>query len=356
MPGDRTVAAECSTGGQIASSLAEVNLRQPTSPPTRTAGHTVNTVKIKSGNLPPAPVLPKRIRRLILLVALPLCLAACASDTTAEPAEDVSVEEAATEAPATQAPDAVEPDPSPDVVDSPAILTAYLGVLDLPAMGIDLLATVSDCEQQPLDEGMPVVLSHRVDGTTLEPSDFVVTTVGGAAMTPACATLEPATEDDELQTVLLTGPLGSSDDPPAEVAVVGELLAIDGTVLTGISTDTINTFETGPRLVLARLDPAGAQCASLGSSHEIQMTWEGGVTGPRGAEPGAAELARLSLIDIDGGSHPLLGFDDLGDGDNYLVACVPPDVEPTMIKARQDTVYDPTNNPNPATAVEVVTR
>ena len=83
---------------------------------------------------------------------------------------------------------------------------------------------------------------------------------------------------------------------------------------------------------------------------------DSGVTGPGGAEPGAAELARFSLIDIDGGSQPLLGFDDLGDGDNYLVACIPPDVEPTMITAREDTVYDPTNNPNPATAVEVVTR
>ncbi len=309
---------------------------------------------------PPATALPNRTRWLVLFTTLSLCLAACAGDES-EPAASPSTEAATTEAPTaqtltTQAPDAIEPDPSPDVVDSPAILTAYLGVLDLPAIGIGLLAAVSDCEQQPLDEGMPVVLSHRVDGATLEPSDFVVTTVGGAAMTPTCATLEPATEDDELQTVLLTGPLGSSDDPPAEVAVIGELLAIDGTVLTGIATDTINTFETGPRLVLARLDPAGAQCASLGSSHEIQMTWEGGVTGPRGAEPGAAELARLSLIDIDGGSHPLLGFDDLGDGDNYLVACIPPDVEPTMIKARQDTVYDPTNNPNPPTAAEVVTR
>lgn len=304
--------------------------------------------------------LPNRTRWLVLFTTLSLCLAACAgeeSEPTASPSTEPATTEApTTQTPTTQVPDAVERDPSPDVVDGPTILTAYLGVLDLPAVGMGLLAGVSGCEQQPLDEGMPVVLSHRVDGATLEPSDFVVTTVGGAAMTPTCATLEPATDDDELQTVLLTGPLGSSDDLPAEVAVVGELLAIDGTVLTGIATDTINTFETGPRLVLARLDPAAAQCASLGSSHEIQMTWEGGVTGPRGAEPGPAELARLSLIDIDGGSHALLGFDDLGDGDNYLVACIPPDVEPTMIKARQDTVYDPTNNPNPATAVEVVTR
>ncbi len=263
---------------------------------------------------------------------------------------------ASTNAPTTQAPGQVEPEPTPNVVDSPAILTAYLGVLDLPAVGVGLLAGVSGCEQQPLDEGMPVVLSHRVEEATLEPSDFAVTTAGGAAMTPTCATLEPATDDDELQTVLLTGPLGSSDDLPAEVAVVGELLAIDGTVLTGIATDTINTFETGPRLVLARLDPADEQCAALGSSHEIQMTWEGGVSGPRGAEPGPAELEGLTLIDVDGGSHPLLGFDDLGDGDNYLVACAPPAVEPATLEARQGTLYDPTNNPNPTTAVEVETR
>ena len=300
---------------------------------------------------PPATALPNRTRWLALFTTLSLCLAACAGDES-KPAASPSTEAPTAQTPTTQAPDANESDP----VDSPAILTAYLGVLDTPAIGAALLGGVSGCEQQPLDEGMPVVLSHRVDAATLEPSDFVVTTVAGAAMTPTCATLEPATDDDELQTVLLTGSLGSSGDLPAEVAVVGELLAIDGTVLTGISTDTINTFETGPRLVLARLDPAGALCASLGSSHEIQMTWEGGVTGPRGAEPGAAELARLSLIDVDGGSHPVLGFDDLGDGDNYLVACIPPDVEPSMITAREDTVYDPTNNPNPSTAVEVVPR
>ena len=301
---------------------------------------------------PPATALPNRTRWLALFTTLSLCLAACAGDES----EPATTEAPTAQTPTTQAPDAIEPDPNPDVVDSPAILTAYLGVLDTPAIGAALLGGVSGCEQQPLDEGMPVVLSHRVDAATLEPSDFVVTTVAGAAMTPTCATLEPATDDDELQTVLLTGSLGSSGDLPAEVAVVGELLAIDGTVLTGIATDTINTFETGPRLVLARLDPAGAQCASLGSSHEIQMTWEGGVSGPRGAEPGAVELAGLSLIDIDGGSRSILGFDDLGDGDNYLVACIPPDVEPTMITAREDTVYDPTNNPNPSTAVEVVPR
>ncbi|MGI9615489.1 MAG: hypothetical protein ACR2QO_21430, partial [Acidimicrobiales bacterium] len=92
------------------------------------------------------------------------------------------------------------------------------------------------------------------------------------------------------------------------------------------------------------------------SSHEIQMTWEGGVTGPRGADQGAAELEGLTLIDVDGGSHPLLGFDDVGDGDNYLVACAPPDVEPATLEARRDTVYDPTNNPNPATAAAVEVR
>ena len=80
------------------------------------------------------------------------------------------------------------------------------------------------------------------------------------------------------------------------------------------------------------------------------------MTGPRGAEPGPAELEGLALVDVDGGSHSILGFDDLGDGDNYLVACAPPDVELAALEARQDTVYDPTNNPNPTTAVDVVTR
>ena len=110
----------------------------------------------------PATALPNRTRWLALFTTMSLCLAACAGDES----EPATTEAPTAQTPTTQAPDAIEPDPSPDVVDSPAILTAYLGVLDTPALGAALLGGVSGCEQQPLDEGMPVVLSHRVDAVS----------------------------------------------------------------------------------------------------------------------------------------------------------------------------------------------
>ncbi len=240
--------------------------------------------------------------------------------------------------------------------DSPTILSAYLGALDVPVLGVALLSNVSGCDQQPGDDGMPVVLSHPVAADTLDPTDFELRTAAGSTTAPTCATLEPATESDELQTVLLTGPLGSDDDRPVALSIVGEVLAIDGTVLTGLKSEDIDTFEDGAEIVLAKLDPAGEVCLSLGSTHEIQTTWQGGVTGQRGSEPGAAELDGFSVVDTDGVTHSILGFDDLGDGDNYVVVCLPPGVDPSQIDVQPATLFDPTNNPNPTTSAEVVAR
>lgn len=247
-------------------------------------------------------------------------------------------------------------DPDAGESGSPAFLSAYLGAVDLPAALIGPFEDISGCDQQVLDEGLPVVLSHQVDADTLDPADFVVTTAAGDTATPTCATLEPATEDGELQSVLLTGPLGTADDRPVRVSIEGRLSARDGTDLTGLETDDVDTFEDGPEIVLARLDPAGEPCASLGSTDEIQTTWQGGVTGPRNSEPGASELEGFTLVDTGGDAHALLGFDDLGDGDNYVVVCVPKGVEPATLDVRAGTLYDPTNNPNPATSVDVTVR
>ena len=203
---------------------------------------------------------------------------------------------------------------------------------------------------------MPVVLSHPVDAGTVDPTDFELRTASGNTTTPTCATLEPATESDELQTVLLTGPLGGDDARPVRVSIIGEVLATDGTDLIGLVTDDISTFEDGAEIVLAKLDLAGEVCASLGSTHEIQTTWQGGVTGPRSAEPGADELAGFSAVDAGGEHHSVLGFDDLGDGDNYVVVCVPTGVDPVGIEVLAGTLFDPTNNPNPATSAEVFAR
>ena len=72
--------------------------------------------------------------------------------------------------------------------------------------------------------------------------------------------------------------------------------------------------------------------------------------------PGVAELDGFTLLDTGGRAQALLGFDDLGDGDNHVVVCVPPGVEPATLVVRADTLYDPTNNPNPETSADVIRR
>ena len=297
-----------------------------------------------------------RIRRLLVLgVGGVLLLAACGGSSS-----DIEQVAGAATAARSTASDPLDAagldDPGPEASGSPAILSAYLGAVDIPPLLVGPMEDVSGCDQKPRDEGLPIVLSHPVDASTLDTSDFVVTTATGKTVTPTCATLEPATEDGELQTVLLTGPMGTSDDRPVRVSIVGELLATDGTELSGLEADHLSTFEDGPSIVLARLDPAGDSCKSLGSTHEIQTTWDGGVTGWRNTEPGATELEGFTLLDTSGQAYAPVGFDDLGDSDNHLVVCVPPKVEPATLAVRPGTLFDPTNNPNPATSATVVAR
>jgi hypothetical protein len=238
--------------------------------------------------------------------------------------------------------------------DRPAeFLSAYLGALDLPASLVPNLEEVGDCDLDALAEGLPVVLSRQVDAKTLDASDFVVTTSSGNTAAPACARLAPADDDDELQTVLLVGELGSVEDQPARISITGELLAVDGTDLSGLETDDINTFEDGPEVVLAKIGPAQEHCRSLGSTDEIQTTWQGGVTGPRNSEPGADQLDGFTVVDVGGALFPILGFDDLGDGDNYVVVCIPAGLAPATLEVRAATLFDPTNNPNPETNATV---
>ena len=159
-----------------------------------------------------------RTRPLALLLGLALIAGACSDDNTdndagTEPPTTTVVANPPTDDGGADGDDGA----SPESGGSPAFLSAYLGLVDLPATGIPLLEGVSGCDQEELDEGMPVVLSHPVDADTLDPADFVVTTASGDVAKPTCARLEPATEDGELQTVLLTGPLGTADDRPVRV-------------------------------------------------------------------------------------------------------------------------------------------
>jgi hypothetical protein len=97
--------------------------------------------------------------------------------------------------------------------------------------------------------GMPFVLTRQVDAGegfggaayALDPNSFRVT-VGaqGRVVTPVCATLNPAVDKTELNTVLLAGDFGiGGDDMPTRIQVVGDVRTVDGESLRGLEVDSI---------------------------------------------------------------------------------------------------------------------
>ena len=243
--------------------------------------------------------------------------------------------------PVTLAVDSGEAGPT---MQSPVVLSATLGVSDIPIPWP--LASITGCPQKVGDEGLPVVFNVQVDERSLSPKDFTVTTASGARIKPTCATLRPANESDELYTVLLAGPLGSSTDLPVMVEVTGNVRSLDKESLRGLQSPPVDYGQEGPTLELAFLDSARPACSSLGASTEIALTFNGGVTGPARAEFTTNDLDGFHLLDTTGGSYNPLGFDDLNDNDNHVVVCVPEGVVASQVTVEESTVYSVTNNPN----------
>ncbi|MDX2089277.1 MAG: hypothetical protein SFX73_15585 [Kofleriaceae bacterium] len=230
-----------------------------------------------------------------------------------------------------------------------AILSAYLGIVDANALQAVRLSDVTGCPQVAGDDAMPVVVSIPIDTASLATDRITVRTVSGASRTPTCATLAPANEPDELRTLLIAGPLGSADDPPKEVVFSGDVLALDGRSYRGVVSPSITRVDAGVGLAYAIVDKAGPLCAGKGSSTEVQLAFQGGVTKNKdnaNDEFDAAALPAFHLVDAAGADKTPLAFDDLDDGDNYLVLCVPAGHAPTRVTVDAKTVFDPTNNPN----------
>jgi len=229
------------------------------------------------------------------------------------------------------------------------ILSANLGVIDIPIPGP--LENITGAEQQRGDEGMPMVFSVPIDATTLSAEDFTITTASGATTKPTVATLEPAAESDESRTVLLAGPLGSADDLPVSVEIVGSVLSVDGEELRGLTSEVTTN---GSLLVLALVDPAETNSAGNETTPtRIQLTFNGGVTGEFNSELGVDELLAFRIYDEDGHSHIPTGFEDLGDNDNHVVLLVPPGVTPASVTVQSNTLFSPTNRPNASSSIEV---
>ena len=186
-----------------------------------------------------------------------------------------------------------------------SILSAYHGLDELPAVA-SLLCGFNVAG----DDGMPVVFSTQLQIDSVVPESFLVMRSDGESVVPNCATLHPADEPLEQRTVLLTGDFGTFGETPMRVEVIGPLLAFDGESLLGVSTEDITPLEDGPRVVLAeRFAPdtngLAGECPD-GTTQVVQLTWQGGVTGPANAALGEDQrLGTLVLLEDGTTVNPL---------------------------------------------------
>ncbi|MEN0063398.1 MAG: hypothetical protein AAGA48_14700 [Myxococcota bacterium] len=232
------------------------------------------------------------------------------------------------------------------------ILSAYHGLDRLPPRVLRICPGPSVRK-----DGMPVTFSVRLDGDTLSPEDFSVETAAGETVTPTCATLLPADEPLERRTVLLAGTFGTAEAPPRSVKVVGDLKATNGASIKGLRTTTITPLAAGPSLLLAeRFSPTtpglAGECPPA-TQQVVQLTWQGGVTGPQGAELGEAQRTSVTVTLEDGSTvTPLALADD--DPDNVVHVCLDVATRAQSVSVSAGHFHDPGDDANPETRIEVI--
>ena len=212
----------------------------------------------------------------------------------------------------------------------PRLLSAFFGLDDGLPFGANLL-----CIGAWMQDGMPVVLSHKIDAKTLQPEDFRVVSRSGAKHVPDCVTLRPGDDSGELRTALLIGQFGNEpDDPPLVVHVVGDLYSQTKRALNfkGASV-AVTPLDAGPFMVAAETvlmqrsstQSRGTSCP-VGTLQIVRVTWAGGVRRPDREEVGNAErvLYQVTIKSADGSKVAIapVALADLGDNDNYHLLCL----------------------------------
>ena len=256
-------------------------------------------------------------------------------------------------------------DTSPIKSSPPTLLSAFFGLDNAMPSAINIL-----CFGAAGDDGMPVVLSHRISSDSLRPEQFQITTRSGQLRTPECATLRPAGDPGERRTVLLIGEFGNADtDPPEVVTIVEDLLSDMAAPLNfkGQSVE-VTPLSEGPSMVLAEsvdreewaVDRRGTQCPSEGVRQIIRVTWNGGVRLANRDEPGDAEKGLYSIkMEPEQGesyiTHPI-AIAELGDNDNHHFLCLDTDDKASAVSFPSGHFIDPNRDLNPDTSVMLYPR
>jgi hypothetical protein len=129
--------------------------------------------------------------------------------------------------------------------------------------------------------------------------------------------------------------------------------------LVGLSGEEVTALASGPSLVLAeRFAPntpgLEGECPEE-AEQAVMLTWEGGVTGPQGADLAEAQRTAISVL-LENGSrvNPLSLGDD--DPDNHVIACLTETSPALSVRAEAGFFHDPGDDANPETDVDVVAR
>lgn len=235
------------------------------------------------------------------------------------------------------------------------ILSAYHGLDPLPPRATRL------CGMPPAggQDGMPVTFSVQINSASVSAAAFAVETSSGEIVTPLCATLRPAIETLEKRTVLLIGPFSVDDSLPLSVEIVEQLEDVDGNSLVGLKIEKVTLLAAGPSLVLAeRFAPNTSglegECP-INTTQAVQLTWEGGVTGPRGAALAEAQRTAISVLLGNGDSvYPIILADD--DPDNHVIACITETSPAVSVNVVAGFFHDPGDDANPETRIGVISR
>lgn len=222
----------------------------------------------------------------------------------------------------------------------------------------------------PGQDGMPLVFSHEIDPSTLNPDFFEVTTQKGQKMTVAFATFRPAIEEFELRTVLLIGEFGNApDNEPDSIEIIGDLKTRDGQNLKGQKAGVTRLTE-GPFISYAEyfdLDEnypyletgKGCDCPKSQTRKVVRVVWSGGVRATNGEELGNAELNAFTVTLLRNTDtirvHPFQ-MADLNDNENNIDLCIREEGIPLYVEAAANIAIDPRDDKNANTKCKVAGR
>ena len=240
--------------------------------------------------------------------------------------------------------------------EAPRFLSAFWGLDDGMPQQICPDATACD--------GMPITFSWLINPASIDPADFNVIRSDGTVTVPAFATLRPANESNETQTILLTGDFGdaASGVRPVRVRLVGQLLGSPpgskrSELFSNLVSPPIRRLSAGPSIVDAwRIDPAlltnDANACTVGSAF-VRVVWSGGITDfPTGNEVGVAVTRAYRLTYLHRGKTVTvapLEIGDLNDGDNMhdlSFSAIPARAKLLTITLPGRHVEDPNGDPN----------